>query len=688
MKKIVCHLILVCCFLHSSGQPPTEQTEADIEQQLENITAANDDADTEDDSYLQQMRFFASNPINLNYAEAEDLKQLRIVTPIQIANLLQYRRSLGLLVNIYELQAIPGWDVATIQKIKPFVTVVQQQSLVDNFLERTKSGDHSLLARVSQILEKSQGYKIDPSSGKNFYEGSQQRVFLRYKYQYKNLLQYGVVAEKDAGESLFKGYQKQGFDFYSAHVFMRKMGMVKALALGDYTVNMGQGLTQWMSLAFKKSPDVLATKRESEVLRPYNSLGEILFHRGAGITIGKKNWEATVFGSYKKVDANFDIGDSLDVDDDVVTSIQTSGFHRTKNEAADKGIQRQLAFGGNFTYKTERLKLAVNGIQYNYKLPLQKDDQPYNKYALAGNSFGNYSVDYAYTYKNFHVFGEAAITNKIYPATINGMLISVANNVDVSFVYRNISKGYQAQYTSAFTESTLPTNERGLFSGISIRPNNAWRVDAYVDVYKFPWLKFRVNAPTTGRDFLTQITYRPNKVFELYTRFKAETKSINFNPFAATISPVVAQPKQNFRTQFSYKFHPSFTFRSRVETVWFDKKGDAAETGFLLFTDVIYKPVMKPFSANIRLQYFETDGFNSRLYAFENDVQYSYSIPAFSEKGYRTYLNINYDLTKKITFWARIAQTFYPERQKTGSGLDEINSNRRTEVKLQALYRF
>jgi Helix-hairpin-helix motif len=688
MKHTICFITFFLCLFTLVAQPPSGQTEADIEQQLENITAANDDADTEDDSYLQQMRYFATNPINLNYADETQLKQLRILTPIQIANLFQYRKSLGLLVNIYELQAIPGWDIPTIQKIKPFVTVAQQQNLIDNFLDRTKLGEHSLLARVSQILEKSEGYKIDPTAGKNFYEGSQQRVFLRYKYQYKNLLQYGVVAEKDAGESLFKGYQKQGFDFYSAHVFMRKVGIIKSLALGDYTVNMGQGLTQWMSLAFKKSPDVLATKRESEVLRPYNSLGEILFHRGAGITIGRKKWEATAFASYKKIDANFDIGDSLDVDDDVVTSIQTSGFHRTKNEAADKGIQRQLAYGGNFTYKTEKLKLSLNGIQYNYKLPLQKDNQPYNKFALAGNSFGNYSFDYAYTYKNIHLFGEAAVTNKLYPATINGMLVSVANNVDLSFVYRNISKGYQALYTSAFTESTLPTNERGLFSGISIRPSNAWRIDAYVDVYKFPWLKFRVNAPTTGRDFLTQVAYRPNKVFDLYVRFKAETKSINFNPFAATISPVVAQPKQNFRTQFSYKVHPNFTFRSRVEALWFDKNGDASETGFLLFTDCIYKPIMKPFSANIRLQYFETDGFNSRLYAFENDVQYSYSIPAFSEKGYRYYLNLNYDVSKKLTFWARIAQTLFPERSSIGSGLDEINRNRRTEVKLQGLYRF
>ena len=93
---------------------------------------------------------------------------------------------------------------------------------------------------------------------------------------------------------------------------------------------------------------------------------------------------------------------------------------------------------------------------------------------------------------------------------------------------------------------------------------------------------------------------------------------------------------------------------------------------------------MKPISGVLRLQYFETDGYNSRIYAYENDVLYSYSIPAFSDKGFRYYLTLNYDLTKKLSFWLRCAQTIYKNRNTVGSGLDEIQGSRRTEVKLQA----
>ena len=155
------------------------------------------------------------------------------------------------------------------------------------------------------VTERSKGYDRNDSSATGSYAGSPLKIFFRYGYVYKNRLQYGIVAEKDAGEQFFRGKQKTGFDFYSMHFFIRDLGGIRTLALGDYTVNLGQGLVQWQSLAFKKSADVLSIKRQSAVLRPYNSAGEFNFHRGAGITIRKGKAEGTVFASLRKLSANF-----------------------------------------------------------------------------------------------------------------------------------------------------------------------------------------------------------------------------------------------------------------------------------------------------------------------------------------------------------------------------------------------
>lgn len=672
-------LLLPLC---SEAQVPSTTTE----QQMEAITENNEDTETQDDTFLQSLQQFLKSPVNLNYADATTLKELVVLTPLQIQNIISYRSLFGKFIHLYELQAVPALDVATIEKIRPFITVSNAPDFAGTFSERLSGGTHSIVARVTQVMERSRGYLLDSTSATNYYPGSPQRYFLRYKYQYKNLLQFGVVADKDAGEQFFKGAQKQGFDFYSAHLFVRNIGIVKSLAVGDFTVNMGQGLTQWQSLAFKKSVDVLNIKRQLPVLRPYNSAGEINFHRGLGITLAKKSLEATGFVSYRNVDANF-VTDTLN-NEDFISSLQTSGLHRTRSETADKGAQRQIAYGGNIAYNKNRLHLGVNMIQYSFKFPITKAADPYNIYALSGKKVGNQSIDYSYTFRNLHFFGEAAMDNKRNKAFINGLLLSVAANADMSFVYRNISPGYQSLYTNAFTESTFPTNENGFYTGISVRPHGFWRLDAYADFYHFPWLRYLVDAPVTGVDYLGQVTYKPNKQLEITARYRTETKPRNYNPDGNIIAPVMPKQRQNVRWQVNYKVNSTLTFRNRLEMVWFDRTGGNPQNGFLSYVDLVYKPMMKKYSGNMRLMYFETDGYDSRLYAFENDVLYSFSIPVIYDKGYRWYVNVNYDISKKMSFWFRVAQTIFKNKATVGSGLDEIDGNKRTEVKFQLQYIF
>ena len=649
------------------------------EQQLENLTDA-DQNETEDDSYLQELDQFRRNPVNLNTADADELKQLRIITDLQIENLISYRKIFGRLINIYELQAVPAWDVNTILKLLPFVTIAIPVSFKEETGKRFRNGDHSLLFRVSQILEKSDGF--DRSTSGTKYLGSPQKVLFRYRYNYKNLLQYGLTGDKDAGEQFFKGGQNKGFDFYSFHFFARKIGIIKSLALGDFTVNMGQGLIQWQGLAFKKSSDVMGIKRQSAVLRPYTSAGEFYFHRGAGITIEKGKIEATAFVSIRKLSANF-VADTVN-NEDFISSFLTSGYHRTTSENEDRNNLTQTVFGGNVIYHSNRWHIGINGIYYNFSLPVQKRDEPYNLYAISGKNWSNFSIDYSYTFKNLHVFGEAAADKNFNKAFINGLLISVDPRVDISFVQRTINAGYQSINGNAFTENTYPTNETGFYTGITIRPTSAWRLDAYGDVYKFPWLKYLVDAPSSGRDFLAQLTYTPNKQLEIYTKYRVETKQSNQPDNSTTTNYLVTIPRQNWRMQVSYKLNQAIALRNRVELLWYDNNGMNKENGFLDFFDFVYRPLLKPFSGIIRLQYFETDGYNSRIYAYENDVLYSYSIPAFFDKGFRYYFTLNYDISKKMSLWLRWAQTIYSDQNSIGSGLDEISGNHKSEIKVQA----
>lgn len=677
---LYCYILtlLFCSTASAQENPPVN------EQQLETLTENNADVEIEDDGYLQELHHYINHPIDLNNTDEEELNQLRILTTLQIHNLFSYEKLLGHLVSLYELQAIPTWDIATIKKILPYVSIKTNKALLTNLGKRLKGGEYSLLARVSQTMEQSQGYI--PDTTKNYYLGSPQKLFCRFRYNYKGLLQYGVSAVKNAGEQFFKGAQSAGFDFYSAHLFIRKLGIIKALAIGDFTVNFGQGLTQWQTLGFKKSSDVMNIKGQSEVLNPYNSSGKINFYRGVGITLKKHAFEATIFGSYRKIDAHI-VNDTID-EIQFATSFGTSGYHRTKSEIAEKNTETQSTYGGNISYNRNSLHVGLSTVSHLFGLPLYKSSALYNKYAFSGTSLSDYSIDYEYTYKNMHIFGEGAYDNNGNSAFVNGILLSPGSNVDMSILYRSISKSFRSLYSSSFTVNTTPNNERGIYLGISIHPAQFININAYADIYSFPWLKYLVDAPSTGNDYLIQLTYNPTKQFIFYTRYRSLSKAANSNSGTDPLNSVVLIPNQNWRTNLNYKINPLVTFISRIEMEWYNKGGLSPEHGFLTFAEVKYKPRRTRYSGSLRLQYFETDSYNSRIYAYEDDVLYSFSVPVFYDKGYRYYLNANYHFSKAISVWFRFAQTIYPDKHTISSGLDQINGNKKTELKLEMIYKF
>jgi len=133
-----------------------------------------------------------------------------------------------------------------------------------------------------------------------------------------------------------------------------------------------------------------------------------------------------------------------------------------------------------------------------------------------------------------------------------------------------------------------------------------------------------------------------------------------------------------------YSLSRSFRFRSRVQLL--SLRNAAKETGFSASLDGIYKPFGSSFSASSRVQVFETSGYDSRLYGFENDVLYSHSIPAVFGRGVRYYVIAQCRLLRKLSAGLRWARTIYRGQEDVGSGLDMIRGKRKTEIKMQLIY--
>lgn len=687
--------ILSPIFLFS--QVTEEEKNQLIEQRVEYLIESEEASDVDYTNVFEQLNYYFDRPLNLNRASSSDLRELSLLSDIQINNLISHIEKNGKLMTLEELQSIQGFNLTSIRMITPFVKVssdVDSPQLSLN--ELLKNGENQYFIRVERVLEEKEGFSSTTDSAllaspNSRYMGDRNRLFTRYKYNYGNHISFGFTAEKDAGEEFFKGSQSNGFDYYSAHFFLRNQGKIKQLAIGDYQAQFGQGLTFWSGLAFGKSADIMLVKRSAVGLKPYTSADENLFMRGAGITLAFDEIEITSFYSRNRVDANIDLLDTTSLDDDVsvITSFQQTGFHRTKNEIEDKDAIIKQTMGGHLAYKTRKLNIGVTGVYDAIDVNFNPSLSTYSQFRNTDSKQTNLGVDYNWIYKNFNFFGEFAKSTNGGTAFVSGALINLASNLSMSVMYRDYARDFHPIASVGIGENSTNENEKGLYFGVVASPSSKFTLAAYYDQFTFPWLKYQVNAPSNGYQYLTQLTYKPSKKIEMYVRVRERSKHENTNiDLEDGIDYIVPRKQTSYRYNVSYSISPSFKLKNRVELVNVNHEGSPFETGYLIYQDVVYQGLNSPLQFSLRYGIFETDSYESRIYAYENDVLYAFSIPAYYNRGTRTYLTVRYKVRKGIDVWLRYGLTYYENMDVISSGLEEIQGNTKSDVKFQVRFKF
>ena len=661
--------------IHAQEIPASEST---VEMQAEQGAGENGDDELQLDADV-----FHGRKYDLNILTKADLEKLPGVSPLQAAQLLRYRELFGPLITLHELQAVPGWDAVMIRRLIPYLMVTPERNSIKQMKAQFSKAEQRVVVRYVRMLERAEGYRKD-SSGADF-SGSPGQLQLRYRVSFKKDWQAGWLAEKDAGEPLLGTKGARGFDFNSFHFFARSHGRIHAIALGDFTVGMGQGLIQWQGMGTGKSADVMHITKGAPVLKPYQSSGEFSFMRGAGVTFGSRRMELTLFGSFRQKDANL-LHDSSGAAI-AFSSWNTSGLHRTKAEYGHRHVVSEFAGGAVITRYWRNWKVSLNSVFYRFGSPAQKRDEPYNIYAFSGRNALNGSISWSGNLRNLHFFGETAMGRSGAKAILAGLLMSVDAKADLSLLYRNISRGYHAVAASAFTASSQPGNENGIYMGICFRPAMGWTLNCYADIFRFPWLRYSTDGPSGGSEYLVEARYVPDKQTEIYTRIRFSGGEENES--GQVIEPgILRVDRKTWRTQAGFRLNRALTIRGRVELAAYKKEGGEQERGFLWFNDWLYKPLGKPYSAIFRLQYFDTDSYASRIYAYENDIIYSYSLPGFSGRGGKCYLLISADLTRNLGIWVRAGRLFYREMGSEAEGPENIPGRARTELKIEVRWLF
>ena len=661
--------------------------DSDILRSLLTDIAAQDDEDRDFEELIEVLEELAENPVYINEADFEEVARIVWLTEFQINSLLDHIKRNGAIMSYFEIATLWGFTPELAQTLIQFISLEKKPELQPLRPARAlRFGRNRLITGVQRTLQEQEGY-IRPETVANRYAGSPYRVNLRYSFNYANRLYFGVSANKDAGEPFFRKNNPYGFDFYSVHFQLNTEGKLKTLTLGDFRADFGQGLVMWSGMNFGKSAMTLNAMRYNAGLRRYTSLGKNQFMRGAGVTLRFNPVDVSLFYSRKAIDATVTERDE-NGKPVTVSSFPTDGYHRTPTEIARKGAAMEQIAGTNIALRRTNWHVGATAVYYEYDVTVVPNPFIYNHFAFTGRSNSNYSVDFRFRLGNAVLYGEQALSQNGAWAMLYGAQMLIGEQLAANLLYRRYAKDYHAHYGAALGESSRNNNEEGFYTGLSWNAGGRWRFSAYYDVFRFPWLRYRADAPTFGQDALLRADYTPTRNTKMY--IQARYRQREENAAETVIRAVTAVNTTAIKMVFSHQITEGFGTGNHVEIKNYSKE-QAKSKGYFLSQDVYatFNTFNRyPLRITLRYAFFDTDDYNSRIYSYENDMLYAFSIPAFHYQGTRFYVLTRYTLGRHFDLRFKYSTTHYTNRNEIGSGLNLIRGNRQSEVKAQLVCRF
>ena len=643
------------------------------------------DLDLNYEELYENLAQLLSNPLDLNTVTREQLRSLFVVTEEEINTFMMHREENGALFSVYELQSIPGWERATFDAIIPFVTVYDSQSKLNSSILRriVQEKNNYLLLRYGRALEDKLGYNTGTDSAQR-YAGSPDKLYMRYRVARSNDFSAGFTTEKDAGEKMnwLPSQRQYGFDFTSWHVAVQNKGKIKNLVVGDFQSQFGQGLILGSVFGFGKNSETVTTVRRSNLgFLPYTSLNENLFFRGAaGSYAMGKHVIIHGFASHTFKDGSID--HSAD-DNLAISSFSVSGLHRTPAELRTRQQVGETDAGVIVQFKNQLVDAGVIFHQTEFDQPVAHNPRPYNQFSFNGSKNKNAGVYLNYSWANFTFFSEFAQTLNHGSAVTAGLLGNITHQLEIAMLYRNFSKDFHSFNSNAFSENTVPQNERGIYWGWKYMFSKQWSASGYMDLFQFPWLRYRGYSPSEGNEWLLRFNFSPSKTVLLFLQAREESKIRNF-PDETNLYLNTNGIKRNYWINCDYEA-PPFTFKTRAQFSSY-QLGGVLTHGFALVQDASLS--IKRFSFSFRYALFDTDDYDNRLYVYERDVWLAYSFPAYYGAGVRTYVLAQYKASKRIDLWVRWSQIRYTNRVEIGSGSETIAGNTGNDIKFQVRIRF
>lgn len=628
----------------------------------------------------------AQHPFNINAITKEQLEQLPFLSDKMIENILYYVYKYGPLLTKNELLGVEGMDRQTRYFLQDFIYVGPSEKERDRitFNKLLKQNKQELLTRVDFPLTPKAGYaRYSEETLKRYpnrkYAGSAFYHNLRYRFNYKNKILWGLTAEKDAGEPFFFKYNRKGYDFYSGYFFLQDMGCIKALALGHYKLNFGYGLVVNTEGGFWGKSNVdISVHRFGKGISRYTSLAEWKHLQGAAVTFRFKRCDVSAFYSVKATDAL--------VDNLFIRSFKTDGYHRTENDMKKKHtVHNQLA-GCHLAFKHKQMEWGSTFVYTHFNKVLNPTPKPYNEYYPRGADFFNAGVNYKWFFGKFIFSGETAVDKYGHPAALHLLSYSPSVHISLFFMNRYFDKKYQAVYAeSSFGENTWLQNEAGSYIGLkSSLLDGKLKLTSYVDIFHFFHQKYQVDRPHTwGADALCEVSYSPLRSLDMWIKYSFKDKPKNYaqSPKEKLVLPYL---RQRASYQLRYSPYEQGVCKAHFQYVRAGTHRREQGNGYLCGGTFQTGFGTCPLKVSLSGVWFKTDNYDARIYQYEPGLLYSFSMFSAYGKGVRCALKGQYEYKNRLMLQVKWGCTRYADRNKIGTGTEEIQGNKKFDLQMQA----
>lgn len=652
MNKFLLVFLLIFITLNSSGQD--EKISDIISSIAEEL--ADDETDPEAAAmYAEKLYDLIEKPVRINYADESELSRLFFLTDFQVKALAEYIHSTGKIISLYEIATVPGFNNDLARMISPLISLDTEKTVNSEPVRLRTNLLSSFSSRVPASITSS--------------PGPPWKSLTRYKFT-AGSISGGFSAEKDAGEKLLSGKPPLP-DFLSASVAWSGKGILRKVIAGDFGARFGMGTSINTGLRTGLSLTQSGYLSGGDEIKPYTSTDENIFFRGVAAQFQIRKTGLSFLYSINRIDATLDT--AVNGSDLFIETFQRSGLHNNASslEKKDAVTEYCLIINVSTDFKTFRTGIVWTGSRFS--LPVAKTDpQPEDIYDFEGTVNLTATAYYKAILGKMLFYGEVSSNLNQKLAVVQGLSFRPSDRLSMNLLYRDYDPGFTSFHGKGLFSSSAGDNVRGIFGNFAFEAARHLFISAGCDLRFYPWLKYRCSAPSAAVSREVRLKYLPYDKLAFEAVWNYRQSMLNREETDGI------EKQENFagsliKGSVRYSPHENLTLMTRLD---YKIARPGRGHGMLLLQDLSYKFEKIPLSVWFRYCIFKTDDWDSRLYTYENDLLYSFSIPALSGEGNRTYLMVDWRAAKFIDLRIKYGIT---ELQKDNDSWIETE-----ELKLQA----